>query len=162
MTTRESTNPQTKKKTTKPVSRKEPRLVAFKGATLGAVKSAVRKYTTNVKIRRLAKEPSAESLEAMPELNLTAARVVRRGPRAVGDKPATLRLLRMAANKTQIEVSEAAGIAQGELSIMERSDLETRQLQTIRRYVEALGGKLELAAVFPSGERVTFVGVSAT
>lgn len=56
-----------------------------------------------------------------------------------------LRELREIAGKTQVDVAAVAGIAQGEISRIERR--EDHMLSTIRRYVEALGGELEVVAV---------------
>lgn len=61
----------------------------------------------------------------------------------------TLKALRQDLELTQVEVSRAASMTQSELSRLEsRTDHLT---STLRRYVEALGGRLEIAAVF--GER---------
>jgi hypothetical protein len=61
----------------------------------------------------------------------------------------TLKALRQNLELTQVEVSRAASMTQSELSRLEsRTDHLT---STLRRYVEALGGELEIAAVF--GER---------
>ena len=102
-------------------------------------------------------EPSAQSLAEMPEVDFTKSKAVRRGPRAVKGRPATLRLLRIASDKTQVAIADASGINQGALSRLERQPLGDRYLATIARYVEALGGRLELVAVFPSGERIRVV-----
>ncbi len=56
----------------------------------------------------------------------------------------SLRELRSLAGKTQIELSEAMGMAQSELSRVERR--EDLRLSTLRRYVESLGAKLEVVA----------------
>jgi predicted transcriptional regulator len=58
----------------------------------------------------------------------------------------TLKALRRDLELTQVEVSRAASMTQSELSRLEnRTDHLT---STLRRYVEALGGQLEIAAVF--------------
>jgi DNA-binding XRE family transcriptional regulator len=54
--------------------------------------------------------------------------------------------LRKHRNITQVQLAQALGISQGNVS-----QLEHRQqlyISTLREYVEALGGRLELAAVF--------------
>jgi hypothetical protein len=56
-----------------------------------------------------------------------------------------LRELRQSLGKTQVEMAEATGLTQPELSRMEHR-LDYR-LSTLRRYVEALGGHLEVTAV---------------
>jgi DNA-binding XRE family transcriptional regulator len=68
----------------------------------------------------------------------------------------SLRELRALAGVTQEEVARAMGMDQGQLSRFERRD--DRLLSTLRRYVEALGGKLEIAAVV-GDKRLTLRGV---
>jgi len=103
-------------------------------------------------------EPSRESLAEIPEIDLsTVKHAVRRtkgGVESVRGRPVTLRLLRLARRKTQSEVSRAAHIAQGDVSVLENGDLDTRQIATLARYVAALGGRLEIAAVFDDGARL--------
>jgi hypothetical protein len=58
--------------------------------------------------------------------------------------------LRQARQQTQIAVAQRLNIPQGAVSRMEkRSDL---LLSTLREYVNALGGRLELRAVFPDAD----------
>jgi transcriptional regulator with XRE-family HTH domain len=60
--------------------------------------------------------------------------------------------LRLARQQTQVALAERLDIPQNAVSRMERrTDL---LLSTLRGYVEGLGGKLELRAVFPDGEFV--------
>ena len=58
--------------------------------------------------------------------------------------------LRAAAGKTQVEVAVAAGISQAELSRAEKRD--DHLVSTLRRYVEARGGELEVIARFGDKE----------
>ena len=67
-----------------------------------------------------------------------------------------LRELRVEAGKTQAEVAEVAEMTQAELSKFER--LEDHLLSTLRRYVTALGGELEVVAVFDN-KRIALKGV---
>ena len=61
---------------------------------------------------------------------------------------ATLRDLREAVERTQEELAASLGVGQDTVSRIERrSDI---LLSTLRRYVEAMGGELELAARFPN------------
>jgi DNA-binding Xre family transcriptional regulator len=54
--------------------------------------------------------------------------------------------LRQSRNITQIQLAAQLGITQGSVSRMEgRSEI---YLSTLRHYIEALGGHLEIAAVF--------------
>lgn len=59
----------------------------------------------------------------------------------------TLRTLREELGKTQQEIAAAADMSQGELSRAEaRAD---HRVSTLRKIVSALGGELEVHAVFP-------------
>jgi DNA-binding XRE family transcriptional regulator len=62
--------------------------------------------------------------------------------------------VRKARQMTQAKLAEALGVNQGEVSKIEhRTDI---YLSTLADYVEALGGKLEIRAVFPDREmRIT-------
>lgn len=64
--------------------------------------------------------------------------------------------LRAAAGKTQEEVAGIAAMTQSQLSKMERRD--DHLVSTLRRYVEALGGELEIVAVL-GNKRITLSGV---
>ncbi len=68
---------------------------------------------------------------------------------------ATLRDLRLAASHTQQELAQALGVGQDTISRLEqRSDM---LLSTLRRYVEAMGGQLDLVASFPNRPSVKLV-----
>jgi DNA-binding XRE family transcriptional regulator len=61
---------------------------------------------------------------------------------------ATLKDLRQAVAQTQQDLAAVLGVGQDTISRLEkRSDM---LLSTLRRYVEAMGGKLELVAQFPN------------
>lgn len=61
---------------------------------------------------------------------------------------ATLKDLRQAVEQTQEDLAAALGVGQDTISRLEqRSDM---LLSTLRRYVEGMGGKLELVARFPN------------
>jgi transcriptional regulator with XRE-family HTH domain len=57
-----------------------------------------------------------------------------------------LRILRESAGKTQSELAQLSKLAQSELSKIERRD--DHMVSTLRRYIEGLGGRLEVSAVF--------------
>jgi transcriptional regulator with XRE-family HTH domain len=67
-----------------------------------------------------------------------------------------LRDLREAAGRTQQEMAELTDMTQSELSRFVRR--EDHKLSTLRRYVEALGGELEVAAVI-GDKRIALKGV---
>ena len=62
-----------------------------------------------------------------------------------------LRALREAAGLTQEELAQRVAITQSELSKLERR--EDHRISTVRRYVAALGGELEIVAVV-DGKRI--------
>jgi predicted transcriptional regulator len=72
------------------------------------------------------------------------ARVARRA-RAVVEE-LSLQELRLGLAKTQSQVADAAEMSQSELSRLESR--EDHRISTLRRYVQALGGELEISAVF--------------
>ncbi len=67
-----------------------------------------------------------------------------------------LRAFREMIGKTQSEAADAASMTQSELSRTERR--EDHLLSTLRRYVEALGGEVEVIAKFEN-KTVRLVGV---
>ena len=75
-------------------------------------------------------------------------------------KRETLRMdlaeLRKLAGKTQVELAKKAKMHQGELSRAERR--KDHRISTIRRYVEALGGEIEIVARL-KGREIRLKGV---
>ena len=67
-----------------------------------------------------------------------------------------LRDMREAAGRTQQDVAELTSMTQSELSRFERR--EDHKVSTLRRYVEALGGELEVVAVI-GNKRIALTGV---
>lgn len=61
-----------------------------------------------------------------------------------------LRELRLQVGLTQAEVAQRIGVGQRQVSKIENGDLDNVQVSTIRKYVEALGGVLDLE--FVTGE----------
>jgi DNA-binding XRE family transcriptional regulator len=64
---------------------------------------------------------------------------------AANEREVSLRELRKLAGVTQVELAKKIGITQAELSRFERRP--NVQLDTLQRYVEALGGEIEIVAV---------------
>lgn len=58
--------------------------------------------------------------------------------------------LRAQRNLTQQDVADSLNVSQANVSRIEHED--NLYLSTLRAYIEALGGKLELSARFPDGE----------
>ena len=69
----------------------------------------------------------------------------------------TLREVRKALEFSQETLAEVLGWRQGDLSKFERR--ADAYLSTIRRYIEAMGGTLELVATFPNLRPVTIVNI---
>jgi predicted transcriptional regulator len=87
--------------------------------------------------------------DSIPSLDVTRAkRIIRPGKRRL-----TLRGMREGMGVTQVEVAEALGIEQGDVSRMERRP--DMLLSTLRRYARAIGAECEVAFVFPkTGHRI--------
>lgn len=69
----------------------------------------------------------------------------------------SLREIRKAREYSQVTLSELLGMNQGDLSKFERRT--DAYLSTIRRYIEAMGGSLELVATFPDTGPVKIVNI---
>jgi DNA-binding XRE family transcriptional regulator len=71
----------------------------------------------------------------------------------------TLRELRKARAMTQVRLAKSLGVAQKQISEIEkRTDLH---ISTLRRSIEAMGGKLSLVAQFPDRAPVVLAGIEA-
>lgn len=88
-------------------------------------------------------------------------RILGRGLRAQRGVHLTIRAVREAVGKTQVEVAADSSMDQSDVSRLEaRSDFEDCLVSTLRRYVAALGGELELVAAF--GDRKIILAGTAT
>ena len=73
---------------------------------------------------------------------------------------ATLKDLRQAMQKTQVDLAAALHIGQDSVSRLEkRSDM---LLSTLRGYIESMGGRLEIVARFPNRPPVTIEHLADT
>lgn len=68
----------------------------------------------------------------------------------------TLAQLRRARSLTQATMAEAAGMAQGDVSRLERR--KDAYIGTVRRFVEALGGKFTMLVEFPDEAPIEIEG----
>ena len=64
--------------------------------------------------------------------------------------------LRERVQKTQIEMAQALGIRQPTVAVMEKPGRDLK-LSSLKRYVEAAGGKLTLDVELPDGSHYEFV-----
>jgi len=86
-------------------------------------------------------------------------RILGRGLRAQRGVHLTIRAVREAVGKTQVEVAAESSMDQSDVSRLEaRSDFEDCLVSTLRRYVAALGGELELVAAF-GDRKIILAGV---
>jgi transcriptional regulator with XRE-family HTH domain len=76
-------------------------------------------------------------------------------------KAAMLGELRRQLDLTQVVVAERLDVTQENISQIERGEADVR-LSTLSRYVEALGGRLEIRAAFPEETVSLSVGPAAT
>lgn len=88
-------------------------------------------------------------------------RLLGRGLRAQRGVHLTMRALREAAARTQLDVATASQMDQADVSRLEsRREFEDCQVSTLRRYIAALGGTLELVAAF-GNKKIALCGVEA-
>ncbi len=72
----------------------------------------------------------------------------------------TLQELRKARAMTQVRLAKSLGVAQKQISEIEkRTDMH---ISTLRRSIEAMGGKLSLIAEFPGQAPVILAGIAAS
>jgi len=92
---------------------------------------------------------------------MASVRVLGRGLRAQRGVHLTMRTLREAAGKTQVDVAAASQINQADVSRLEsREDFDDYQVSTLRRYLAALGGQLEIVGAF-GNKKIVISGVRA-
>ena len=88
-------------------------------------------------------------------------RVLGRGLRAQRGVRLTMRVVREAAGKTQVDVAAESQMDQADVSRLEsREEFADCQVSTLQRYVTALGGNLELVAAF-GNKKIVLCGVES-
>jgi DNA-binding XRE family transcriptional regulator len=86
-------------------------------------------------------------------------RVERRSTELVAEEM-TLHALRQACGMTPVNLAKGLGVAPKEISEIEkRADMH---VSTLRRLIEALGGKLSLIAEFPDRPPVALSGITSS
>jgi DNA-binding XRE family transcriptional regulator len=97
-----------------------------------------------------------EIIESLP---VSRRRKIEKRAAALIAEEMTLQELRYARSMTQVRMAKALGIAQKQISEIEkRTDMH---ISTLRRSIEALGGTLSLVAEFPDREPVILAGISS-
>lgn len=95
------------------------------------------------------------------EIQEEPVRVLGRGLRAQRGVHLTLRTLREAAGKTQVDVTGVSQMDQADVSRLEgRESFDDCQVSTLQRYLSAIGGRLELVATF-GDKKIVVTGVHA-
>ena len=95
------------------------------------------------------------------EIQEEPVRVLGRGLRAQRGVHLTLRTLREAAGKTQVDVTGVSKMDQADISRLEgRESFDDCQVSTLRRYLSAIGGRLEIVAAF-GDKKIVVTGVNA-
>src|SRR5712691_9132440 len=88
-----------------------------------------------------------------------SVRVLGRGLRAQRGVHLTMRTLREAAGKTQADVATASQINQADISRLESQEgFDDYQVSTLRRYLAAIGGQLEIVGAF-GNKKIVISGV---
>jgi DNA-binding XRE family transcriptional regulator len=88
-----------------------------------------------------------EMVKSLDEVLAALPKKERQGIAARAQELSTLYDLRRAAEYTQVELAAALHVRQDTISRLEkRSDM---MLSTLRRYVEGMGGKLDIVVQFP-------------
>jgi hypothetical protein len=86
-------------------------------------------------------------------------RILGRGLRAQRGVHLTIRAVREAVGKTQVEIAADSAIDQSDVSRLEgRGDFEECLVSTLSRYVAALGGQLDLVASF-GDKKIILTGI---
>jgi transcriptional regulator with XRE-family HTH domain len=97
--------------------------------------------------------------EVLATLPPARRKAIERGTKELIQDELSLRELRKAHKLTQVKLAKALNTSQEVISRMEHnSDL---LLSTLRNYVEAVGGKLQLTAEFPGKSPVALTGFGA-
>jgi transcriptional regulator with XRE-family HTH domain len=89
----------------------------------------------------------AQLIQVEAHMTVPATPRAKKLPRG-SKEPVPLREVRKDLGLTQTELAELAGMSQGDLSRLERRT--DHLISTLQRYVAALGGHLEVAAIFGS------------
>lgn len=101
----------------------------------------------------------SQAVKRQVESETEPMRILGRGLRAQRGVRLTMRTLREAVGKTQVDVADGSRMDQGDISRLEsRESFADCQVSTLQRYIVALGGRLELVAVF-GDKRIDLAGV---
>ena len=58
---------------------------------------------------------------------------------------------------TQKQLAERTGVSQKRVSSLESGDVDKTEIRTLRRYLDAIGGRLQVNAIMPDGRTLQLV-----
>jgi DNA-binding XRE family transcriptional regulator len=97
--------------------------------------------------------------EIIAEMPASSRRRIAKRAAALIAEEMTLQELRRARAMTQVRLAKNLGVAQKQISEIEkRTDMH---ISTLRRSIEAMGGKLSLVVEFPDREPVVLAGIAS-
>ena len=87
--------------------------------------------------------------EVRAEANLDQARVAEHEERMLAEvRAARLAEVRKQLEMTQTQMADRMHVSQARVSAIENGDVDTTEVGTLRNYIAALGGRLEIIATF--------------
>ena len=107
--------------------------------------------------RELRSEAVADGRLDEPRVAAARARQLARLRKLAEARAHRLVELRVSLGMTQAAVAERLRVSQSRVSRIERGAIDHTQLETLRAYLEALGGELEVSARF-GDERILITG----
>ncbi|GAA2834203.1 helix-turn-helix domain-containing protein [Crossiella cryophila] len=116
---------------------------------------------TTQKQRLTAVQADKEKLDRDAGRDVHAARADARRHTAAYVVGYRLAELRKEAGLTQVEVAKRMGISQARVSQVERGEVGELEVDTVHRYVTAIGGRLRLIAQLDEHEVPLSTGISA-
>jgi len=97
--------------------------------------------------------------DVIKSLPVSRRRKIEKRASALIAEEMTLQELRRARAMTQVHLAKNLGVAQKQISAIEkRIDMH---ISTLRRSIEAMGGRLSLVAVFPDRKPVVLSGITS-
>jgi DNA-binding XRE family transcriptional regulator len=97
--------------------------------------------------------------DIIKSLPASRRRKIERRAKTLISEEMTLQELRRARAMTQVRLAKNLGVAQKQISEIEkRTDMH---ISTLRRSIEAMGGKLSLVAEFPDRDPVVLAGITS-
>lgn len=68
-----------------------------------------------------------------------------------------LKEARKAQNVTQKQIAQRMGVSQKRISTLESGDVDRTEIRTLRRYLDSIGGRLQVNAVLPDGRTLQII-----